>query len=277
MKPVKSILPIAILIWIFLAAPGWTQETKLADILFQAENAGDPIPVLSIDYPAMDTAMAYQVQKAYIQKKLRTDVLAGFKAGLTSKGGQARFKVSEPLAGALFESGRLTSQVILGSQLHRPMVETEIGFVIGSTLDTPLKNTEELKKAVKAVMPVIEVPDLGFADMKQLKGVDIIAANVSSKYFIPGPTRARNTVDLNQVSVTLLRDGELVNQGLGKDASGDQWQAALWMVNKMIDQGWTIEPGQLLITGALGKMIPGKPGKYTADYGTLGMIQFEIR
>lgn len=277
MKPVRSILPIAILIWICLAAPGWAQENKLADILIQAETAGLPIPVLSIEYPAMDTAMAYQVQRAYIQKRLTTDVLAGFKAGLTSKGGQARFKVSEPLAGALFGSGKLTGQVILASQFHRPMVETEIGLVLGAPLDQPVPDIDSLKKAIKAVMPVIELPDLGFTDMKQLKGVDIIAANVSSRYFIPGPAQARDDFDLNQVSVDLFLDGEVVNQGMGKDASGDQWQAALWMVNKIIDQGWTLEPGQLLITGALGKMIPGKPGKYTADYGDFGKIQFEIR
>ena len=45
----------------------------------------------------------------------------------------------------------------------------------------------------------------------------------------------------------------------------------------MIEQGWTIEPGHILLTGALGKMVPGKTGKYIADYGPLGKIAFEIK
>ena len=45
----------------------------------------------------------------------------------------------------------------------------------------------------------------------------------------------------------------------------------------MIKQGWRLEPGYIVITGALGKMLPGKPGKYVADYGSFGKIAFEIK
>jgi 2-keto-4-pentenoate hydratase len=45
----------------------------------------------------------------------------------------------------------------------------------------------------------------------------------------------------------------------------------------MIEQGWPIEPGNILLTGALGKMLPGKPGKYVADYGSFGKIIFEVK
>ena len=83
--------------------------------------------------------------------------------------------------------------------------------------------------------------------------------------------------DLNAVEVTLSRDGETVNTGKGTDALGDQWQAALWLVNTTLEHGWTIEPGQLIITGALGNMIPGKSGRYIADYGDMGTIAFEIQ
>jgi 2-keto-4-pentenoate hydratase len=124
---------------------------------------------------------------------------------------------------------------------------------------------------------VIELPDMGFADMKQLKGVDIIAANVAAKQFILGQEKAVEEVDLNAVMVSLSLDDQEVNTGKGKDALGDQWQAALWLVNTMIKQGWKLEPGYIVITGALGKMLPGKPGKYVADYGSFGKIAFEIK
>ena len=84
-------------------------------------------------------------------------------------------------------------------------------------------------------------------------------------------------MDLNAVTVTLSLDGQEINRGKGIDALGDQWQAALWLVNTMVAQGWTMEPTNVIITGALGKMVPGKPGKYVADYGSFGKISFEIK
>ena len=148
---------------------------------------------------------------------------------------------------------------------------------MGRTCDRKIESLAQLKAAVREVMPAIELPDLGFADMKALKGVDIIAANVSSRKFILGEPVPVNTADLNALGVVLYRGEETVNRGQGSDALGDQWQALLWLANTMIGQGYVLEPGQVLITGALGKMVPGTAGRYRAAYGGLGTVFFEIR
>jgi len=157
------------------------------------------------------------------------------------------------------------------------MIETEIGLILGKNLNRHIETPADLKNSIVKVIPAIELPDLGFADMGALKGVDIIAANVSARQFIVGQPRPVENVNLNAVDVTLFRNGREVNRGTGADALEDQWQAALWLVNKMIDQGRAPEAGQILLTGALGKMLPGKPGSYVADYGDFGTISFEIR
>jgi 2-keto-4-pentenoate hydratase len=112
--------------------------------------------------------------------------------------------------------------------------------------------------------------------MQKLKGPDIIAANIGAAQFIIGKKQKINNLDLNTLQVTLKRDNETVNHGKGTDALSDQWKAALWLVNTMVKQGWKIKPGDIIITGALGRMIPGKPGKYTANFGSLGTITFKI-
>ena len=84
-------------------------------------------------------------------------------------------------------------------------------------------------------------------------------------------------LDLNNTSTTLTLNGETVLQGKGADALGDQWKAALWLINTIVEQGYKIEPGHVLITGALPKATRGKPGKYVADYGKLGQISFEVK
>ena len=65
--------------------------------------------------------------------------------------------------------------------------------------------------------------------------------------------------------------------GVGVKLFGNQLKAAMWMINSILEKGWKIEPGQVLITGALPKAIPGKPGKYVADFEKLGKISFEIK
>ncbi len=274
----KRIILCVLLLWAGFGNTAFANETQMVGLLIEAETYGRPIPLLSALYPDMDDALAYEVQKAYVTTRLKTEALAGFKAGLTSSGAQKKFKVAQPLVGALFKSGQLMpGRAVHRSDFHRPMIETEIGFILDDALTKTVSDIPTLKQHIKAVMPVIELPDLGFADMKSLRGVDIIAANVSSKSFIAGTALSPDGIDLNQITVTLSLDGQPVNQGAGKDAMGDQWEAALWMVNVLISQGRSLEPGQLLITGALGKMIPGKPGNYSADYGPLGTIDFQLR
>jgi len=251
--------------------------SRLAEILIKAHHKGQKIPVLSIQYPALDVKTAYQVQNAYVKQRLTKDSIAGFKAGLTTEVSWKRFGLKGPAAGVLFASGkRKTDSIIDQTTFKTLMMEIEIGFVIGKSIHLPLKDTAELKDHTWEVVPVIELPELGFIDMQKLKGPDIIAANIGSAQFIVGEKQKINNLDLNALQVTLKRNGEVINRGKGTDALTGQWKAALWLVNTMVKQGWKIEPGHIIITGALGRMVPGKPGNYIADYGPLGTITFKI-
>ena len=277
MNTIQQLFAIIIIAsWLGTATAMEGREQDLADKIIKAEVARRPIPVLSLRRPAMDVEMAYGIQRAYIERRLKKGSLAGFKAGLTARKGQKRFGLDAPIAGALLESGRVTTPIIESDGFRRPMVETEIGFIIGAPLTHPVKSASALLDSIRAIAPVIELPDLGFAKTEHLAGTDIIAANACAKQFIVGPPQPVERVAPNTTRVVLFLDGREINRGKGSEALGDQWQAALWLVNTMIAQGWRMEPGQILLTGALGKMLPAKPGKYRADYGKLGEIRFEI-
>lgn len=249
-----------------------------ASVLIKAHNEGRCIPVVSYRYPGADEKTAYTVQKTVVEKRLAKEKCMGFKAGLTSEGSQKRFGATAPVSGVLFASGVKTGGAVIRRAGYKtPMLETEIGFVIGKPITRPLADKAELRRHIKSAMPVIELPDLCFEEPEKLKVLDIIAGNVSAVSVIKGEETAVESRDLNAVSVLLYRDGKTVNRGKGSDALGDQWEAALWLVNTVVKQGWKIEPGQVLLTGALGKMLPGVPGNYTADFGDFGSISFVIR
>jgi len=263
--------------WIIPISGEEIPVSQLADILIKAHNENQKIPVLSIQYPGLDVKTAYMVQKAYVEQRLTKDSIAGFKAGLTAEVSWKQFGLNGPAAGVLFASGKRNSNSIIDKAAFKTlMIETEIGIVIGKSISQPLKDAAELKDYTWEVVPVIELPELGFTDMQKLKGPDIIAANIGAAMFIVGDKQKISNLDLNALQVTLKRNGETVNQGKGTDALGEQWKAALWLINTMVKQGWKIEPGHIIITGVLGRMVPGKPGNYIAEYGSLGTINFKI-
>ena len=277
MRRVRSSIVLVVLM-VFISATAWAGVQEMADALAAADAANKPVPVLSKSAPDMDAKTAYAVQKVYVAQRTAKAGIGGFKGGLTTEGGQKRFGVNAPLSGVLYAAGKLEGSPVVDRKDFRGlMLETEIGFVIGQAIAQPVKDVAELQQKVSGVMPAIELPEMAFDDMKALKGVDIIAADVGAAKYIVGQTRPHKGLDLNEIKVALTMDGQPVNQGQGKDALGDQWKAALWLVNTVVEQGYKIEPGQVLMTGALGNMIPGKPGKYVADYGAFGKIAFEVK
>ena len=112
---------------------------------------------------------------------------------------------------------------------------------------------------IKAVFPAIELPDIRFAEMKDLKGVDLIVDAVSSSKYIVGKPLPVDKVSVDKVKVSLMMDGKVVNEGKTEDVMGAQWKALLWLVNEATAHGWSIEPGQVLITGAMGRLFQTGP------------------
>jgi 2-keto-4-pentenoate hydratase len=251
---------------------------KEAEVIFEAERGREPIPLLTESYPGLTLERAYEIQSEYVILKLGGDKIAGYKAGLTSKGAQAKFGVSTPVSGVLFSSGKHVSPASIdGPEYRSPVIETEIGFVVGKPIRGKIADTARLMEHIGAVLPVVEIPETGFADMEKLKAEDIVAANVGSAVFITGDQKPLVGADLDGMTVKLVSGGETLNQGEGSDAMGGQWEALLWLVNSVVEHGRTIDNGSILITGSLGKVVPASQGRYEARYSGLGNVTFEIK
>jgi len=273
----------AFLAVLLLAAMGWGADIQaLAEKVYSAAMEGKPFPVLTAEYPGMTVDESYAVQKAYSKKRLGADRPAGFKAGLTTEATMKRFGSDTPFAAVLFPGGGLDGAAgpveVNRADFGNLMLECEIGFILGEPVKESLKDVDALKGKVAFLASAIELPDLAFTDMKQLKAADINASAISSKGFIVGkPVPLGAAPDINELVPVLSLDGAEVNRGRGSDALGDQWETALWLVNTMIEQGWTMEKGDVLLTGALGNMLPGKPGSYVYNAGALGAIDFTVK
>jgi 2-keto-4-pentenoate hydratase len=175
---------------------------------------------------------------------------------------QRQFNVTQPVLGVLPDVARLAPKASLP---HVPglKIEVEIGFLVGVD-DEPA-----------AMLAVIELPRLAYADMKKVSLADIIATNVSAYRFITGPTGLLDP-DVRKYPVSLERDGTQLFSSFASDADGDPYNVYGWMVTRIRQLGYWLEPGMILITGSLGRVVDAEPGNYVAHYGKLGELKFKI-
>lgn len=255
------------------------EPASLSDAMIQAYQQHRPYDPPSVGFPNLTMPQAYAIQKAYVQRRLMGgDKITGFKAAASGqKPPQDSPTAGGPVVGVLFESGRQAQDLKIDRSTYvRPMLETEIGFIIGKKIVARLNGIPELRSAVRSIVPVIEVPDLAWPEGAKTNLFDLVAINAASSHILVGE-RPQSTMDLNTVQVALSRDGNKIGEGAASGVMGDQWTAALWTVNQAITQGYTVEPGHVIIGGTITRLAPADPGKYVADYGAFGKIEFEVR
>lgn len=284
-KFMKSIPLVTILVTSILVLAGMptaqadsSVAEKVTELYLKAREENQLIPQATELEPNLTLSEAYGIQRVFVSKLLEGDRIAGFKAGVTNEPAQAKLELEEPLAGVLLGSMDLSGQLRADKDDYRLLkLEVEVAFMVGKTINKPLKNIGELKSRILSVRPAIELPDSGFSKKIKFTGKDVAAANVAAAGFILGASRGFEGMDLESLNVVLTRDDETVIEGVGSETMGSPWNAALWLVNSMVKQGYKLEPGQVLMTGALGGAKVAEPGVYRADFGELGRIMFEIQ
>jgi 2-keto-4-pentenoate hydratase len=252
---------------------------QMADLIVQARRERRPTPDFSRRYREFDLATAYRVQHLYVQKRLASDRIGGFKAGLTSKETQRQAGFYQPVAGVLFASGRLEgAPIIQSSEFGYLLAEQEFGFEIGERMDSLISDESTLRSKVRWLRPMIELGDAGFvASSDEIEILDLVAANCGSSHYIAGPPLAPRSVELNTLTLEFAQGDEVLSRWDGPTSDADHWMDALWLANTIMKSGRVIEPGQILITGGLGDYFHALPGRYSARFGALGAITFEVR
>jgi 2-keto-4-pentenoate hydratase len=66
--------------------------------------------------------------------------------------------------------------------------------------------------------------------------------------------------DLGALVMTIHHNGELAAEGLGAAALGHPAASTAWLANKLLDFGVSLEPGDIVISGGITKMLPVKAG-----------------
>jgi 2-keto-4-pentenoate hydratase len=245
---------------------GTTIDTEaLARQLDEAWEKREPIAPLSESEGLEDVERAYEIQTKWSELRTgRGERIIGRKIGLTSFAMQEQLGVSEPDYGSLWESRYLPAQggraEIPTEPLLQPFLEGEIAFLIGKPLAGPGATLQKALSATEALAVAVEVVDSRIEDWN-IKLPDTIADNASYGGFTTGPwSRSLREADLRTVGMLINKSGSRVAEGLGAASLGHPARAVAWLANKLSEFGTNLEPGDIVLSGSLGRAIPAQQG-----------------
>lgn len=232
--------------------------------------------------PVRDVLGDGDVQAAYAAQELNTRqwlaegrVLSGRKIGLTSLSVQKQLGVDQPDYGMLFADMEVQDgEEIAWSRLQQPKVEAEVAFVIGKPLDDGPITMARLMDAITWVLPAIEIVGSRVKDW-DIRIADTIADNASSGLYVLGQTLRRlQDFDPRLCGMVMFRDNQPVSVGAGAACMGSPLNATLWLAKVMQEAGRPLVAGDVVLSGALGPMVPVKPGDvFDAHINGLGSVR----
>ena len=249
---------------------------ELATRLRTAEETATPIDPIRGQVAEDDEATAYAIQQANVDFWCaRGRRIVGRKIGLTSPAVQRQLGVSQPDFGTLFADMVFgDDEPIPVSRTLQPKVEAEIALVLERDVTHEDATLVDLINAVAYVMPAIEVVGSRVANWN-IRYVDTVADNASSGLVVLGavPVSLKG-LDLKTVDMSLLCGDEVRSTGRGSDCLGHPLNAAVWLARKLAALKTPLRAGDLILTGALGPMVPVEAGKtYEARIGQVGTVR----
>ena len=237
----------------------------LAERLDEAAQTHVPIPPLSESDSLTSIETAYAIQTRWTEiRTARGENVLGRKIGLTSKAIQQQLGVDQPDYGNLWDTTFYPAKdgkvEIPASDFVQPRIEGEIAFLIGKSLRSPNVTMQDVLGATAACGLGVEIVASRIANWR-IKLVDTIADNASYGGFTLGPWDRRLVhSDLGELGMMIYHNSVLSAEGKGAAALGHPAISTAWLANKLLEFGVSLEPGDIVISGGITKMLPVKAG-----------------
>jgi 2-keto-4-pentenoate hydratase len=248
---------------------------QAAEALANARASRQPIARVSETFGIAGLDNAYAVAECNTRARLAAGHrIVGYKVGLTSKAVQQQLGVDQPDFGFLFEDWEyLHGQEVPTSRLIQPKVEAEVAFVVGRDFSGETPMYSEFLGCLSHALPAIEIVDSAIADWK-ITLVDTVADNASSGLYVLGDQPVDiGRLPLAELGMQMSNNGQTVSIGTGAACLGHPLRAAYWLARTMLARGQALRAGQVILSGALGPMVPvGRGDLVQASIGALGSV-----
>ncbi|RQS24205.1 MULTISPECIES: 2-keto-4-pentenoate hydratase [unclassified Burkholderia] len=246
-----------------------------ADALWQARATRQTIARISETFEIRTVQDAYAVAEANVARSIAGGArVCGKKIGLTSKAVQQQLGVDQPDYGVLFADMEFVSGAMLpANALIQPKAEGEIAIVVGRDLDETELSWGRFLVGLEYALPAIEIVDSAINDWN-ITLVDTVADNASCGVYVLGlePRRIGDVV-LAGCGMDFRKNGNTASVGAGVACLGNPLTATYWLAKKMAELGQPLRAGDIVMSGALGPMVPVTMGDHVeVEISGLGRV-----
>lgn len=227
-----------------------------------------------------DVAAARCFQKAFIEQITpQVGAPIGYKVGLFSAAGQARFETDRPVLGQLFENMLIPpGQAVRADYGVAPAWESDLLLVVGDASINTARTREDIYRSLRALRPFIELGNGNFAPGVKLTALQLQALGVGARLGVAGPE-----VPLDQtpqgfqaladlaVEASLTRAGvETVDRARAAESLGDPMEIVRFARDAVVDGGGALKPGDVISLGTFTPSKAPQPGDVVAVRYTVG-------
>ena len=270
-----------------------SERDQLVETFADRYLANQAYPAVTTRLEDFDQADAYDFQEDFVDELVsRGETVVGYKLGFTGDSPRP-FGAPSPVYGRLLASQQNASGATI--DISETFVAAALGVELAlyisrdasfETSDFPLSN-ETLLGLIESIAPLTEMPELGFEEGPMgIDYRDLIANNAGAKGFVVGERMmlseledtdlSNELIALDDIDVTVFRDGELINTSFSGDALGSQLAALEFLLLELAKRDLGVRAGQIIATGSLGGDLDLMPGDYRFVYDGLGENTFTL-
>ena len=246
----------------------------LAAAIAVSDATGDPIPDDVVAGLDLDLRRGGAVQlQVLMQHVAAGDGVGGWKVGMTSGDNRDNMGAGVRPFGYVRRSRVFRSgDGIPVAGIPDPGIEPELGVRIAAALGGTDVTREQVLAAIDGVVPAFE---LGQRRLETPSNGVRVAADLSQWGIVVGSV-VRWAGSVDELLVTLERDGERVAQAGPGFSIDDPIESVRALCAGLAPFGLGLLPGQHVITGAFAKARVAGPGRWRADFGSVGVVEVEF-
>ena len=238
---------------------------EIADKIYHCFLERAQISLLTTTYPDIEIEDAYHIQNYVVSSfKEAGSRVNGYKIGLTSKAVQQLVGSAEPNFSPLLDHMFTTEESELArSNWLTPVVESELAFILKDRLTGPGINIADVIRATDYVLPAIEIADFRVARAPGMDVRDITADMGAAGGIVLGVNAiSLHDIDISSVNSSLIINEEERAKGTASEVLGNPISAVAWLANKLGESGVSLEPGDVILSGAMHSAQPVETGDH---------------
>jgi 2-oxo-3-hexenedioate decarboxylase len=256
---------------------------RIAEDLLAALDEGKTISSIVARNPGFDWDEGYDVSAEILRlRRARGERTPGRKIGFTNRNIWAEYGATAPIWAYVYDTtlilaaGDRATVSLRGSV--QPRLEPEIAFKLKSALPAGIEDRRAVLDAIEWYAPSFEIVDCHLADWKFHSAESAADFALHWRLVVGTPCAIREAdkgklVDaLHDVEVTLRKNGDVAERGVGANALGHPASALAHLAAVLARQP-QFEPlaaGEIITTGTLTAAMPIEPGEvWSSEYDGL--------